>query len=37
MFFFPKAQIRVQLYGQPVDMRKSFDGIKGIEGLPTAS
>lgn len=25
--FFPEGQIRVHLYGQPVDMRKSFDGL----------
>jgi transposase len=25
--FFPEARVRVFLYGQPVDMRKSFDGL----------
>ena len=25
--FFPEGHIRVHLYGQPVDMRKSFDGL----------
>jgi transposase len=25
--FFPEGQIRVHLYGQPADMRKSFDGL----------
>ena len=25
--FFPKARVRVFLHGQPVDMRKSFDGL----------
>lgn len=28
--FFPEGQIRVQLYGQPVDMRKSFDGLYAL-------
>ncbi len=28
--FFPEGQIRVQLYGQPVDMRKSFDGLSAL-------
>lgn len=28
--FFPEGQIRVHLYGQPVDMRKSFDGLYAI-------
>jgi transposase len=28
--FFPEGQIRVHLYGEPVDMRKSFDGLYGI-------
>ena len=26
--FFPEGQIRVHLYGQPCDMRKSFDGLQ---------
>ena len=25
--FFPEGQVRVHLYGQPVDMRRSFDGL----------
>jgi transposase len=25
--FFPEARVRVFLYGEPVDMRKSFDGL----------
>lgn len=28
--FFPEGQIRVQLYGRPVDMRKSFDGLSAL-------
>lgn len=28
--FFPEGQIRVQLYGQPCDMRKSFDGLVAL-------
>jgi transposase len=28
--FFPEGQIRVSLYGQPVDMRKSFDGLQAL-------
>jgi transposase len=28
--FFPEGQIRVHLYGQPVDMRKSFDGLSAL-------
>lgn len=28
--FFPEGQIRVQLFGQPVDMRKSFDGLSAL-------
>lgn len=28
--FFPEGQIRVHLYGQPVDMRQSFDGLSAL-------
>ncbi|MCU7370298.1 IS66 family insertion sequence element accessory protein TnpB [Tahibacter amnicola] len=28
--FFPEGQIRVQLYGHPADMRKSFDGLSAL-------
>ena len=28
--FFPEGQIRAHLYGQPVDMRKSFDGLVAL-------
>ena len=28
--FFPEDRIRVQLYGCPVDMRKSFDGLSAL-------
>ena len=28
--FFPEGQIRVQLCGAPVDMRKSFDGLSAL-------
>jgi transposase len=28
--FFPEGQIRVHLYGEPVDMRKSFDGLYAL-------
>ena len=28
--FSPEGQIRVHLYGQPVDMRKSFDGLHAL-------
>ncbi len=28
--FFPEARVRVYLYGRPVDMRKSFDGLYAI-------
>jgi transposase len=33
--FFPEGQIRVHLYGQPTDMRKSFTGLYALtrEGL----
>ena len=38
--FFAEAQIRVHLYGQPTDMRKSYDGTlvhADVEGLPPRS
>lgn len=25
--FFPEGQVRVHVYGEPVDMRKSYDGL----------
>lgn len=28
--FFPEGTVRVQLFGQPVDMRKSFDGLQAL-------
>ena len=28
--FFPEGQVRVHLYGQPADMRKSFDGLHAL-------
>jgi transposase len=28
--FFPEGHIRVYLYGQPVDMRKSYDGLYAL-------
>ena len=28
--FFPEGQIRVHVYGQPVDMRKSYDGLYAL-------
>lgn len=28
--FFPEGQVQVHLYGQPVDMRKSFDGLYAL-------
>ena len=28
--FFPEGHIRVHLYGQPVDMRRSFDGLYAL-------
>ena len=38
--FFPEARVGVYLYGQPVDMRRSFDGLyalarAGFAGDPT--
>lgn len=28
--FFPEGQVRVHLYGEPADMRKSFDGLYAL-------
>ena len=28
--FFPESRVRVYLYGQAVDMRKSFDGLYAV-------
>lgn len=28
--FFPEGQIRIHVYGQPVDMRKSYDGLYAL-------
>lgn len=28
--FLPESRVRVHLYGQPVDMRKSFDGLYAV-------
>ena len=28
--FFPEGQVRVHLYGEPVDARKSFDGLHAL-------
>lgn len=28
--FFPEGQLRVHLYGEPVDMRRSFDGLYAL-------
>ena len=28
--FFPEAQVRVWLYNQPTDMRKSYDGLSAL-------
>ncbi len=28
--FFPEGRVRVQVYGEPVDMRKSFDGLYAL-------
>ena len=28
--FFPEGQVRVHLYGRPVDMRRSFDGLYAL-------
>ena len=28
--FFPEGQVRVQVYGRPTDMRKSFDGLYAL-------
>jgi transposase len=28
--FFPEGQVRVYLYGQPADLRRSFDGLQAL-------
>src|SRR5450759_2152322 len=28
--FFPEGQVRVHVYGEPVDMRKSYDGLYAV-------
>ena len=28
--FFPEGQVRVQVYGHPTDMRKSYDGLYAL-------
>jgi transposase len=28
--FFPEANLRIWLYGQPCDLRKSYDGLTGL-------
>jgi transposase len=28
--FFPEGQLRVYLYGQPADLRRSFDGLQAL-------
>ena len=28
--FFPEGQLRVYLYGEPTDMRRSFDGLSAL-------
>jgi transposase len=28
--FFPEGRVRVHLYGRPVDMRRSFDGLSAL-------
>ena len=28
--FFPEGQVRVHVYGRPVDMRKSYDGLYAL-------
>lgn len=30
LMFFPEGQVRVHVYGRPVDMRKSFDGLYAL-------
>ena len=30
LMFFPEGTVRVHLYGRPVDMRKSFDGLHAL-------
>ena len=34
--FFPEGRIRVHLYGEPCDMRKSFDGLQDCGRLQSA-
>ena len=35
--FFPEGQVRVFLYGKPVDMRKSFTGLYALTKRDTAT
>ncbi len=35
--FFPEGQVRVQVYGYPTDMRKSYDGLYALVTSPLLS